>query len=81
MALVETDIALVDARDLSYSQVACVAILTWDVLITLSEEVCASVLRSCPIADNIVGRTHMAVSFDILLALLRRDHEDRAMIA
>ena len=28
-----------NSRNLSYSQVACVTILTWDVLIMLSEEV------------------------------------------
>ena len=29
----------VNSRNLSYSQVACVAILTWDVLIMFSQEV------------------------------------------
>lgn len=28
-----------NARDLSYSEVACVTVLTWDVLVMLSEEV------------------------------------------
>ena len=28
-----------NGRNLSYSEVACVAVLTWDVLVTLTEEV------------------------------------------
>lgn len=34
------------SRDLSYSAVACVTILTWDVLVMLSEEVRAPFCRS-----------------------------------
>lgn len=32
-------IETLNARNLSYSEVACVAVLTWDVLVTLTEEV------------------------------------------
>ncbi|PIL26452.1 hypothetical protein GSI_12210 [Ganoderma sinense ZZ0214-1] len=31
--------AIMNARNLSYSEVACVAVLTWDVLVTLTDEV------------------------------------------
>ena len=39
MALAGPNIEFSNARDLSYSEVSCVTILTWDVLIMLSEEV------------------------------------------
>ncbi|KAI0632598.1 hypothetical protein C8Q77DRAFT_1058926 [Trametes polyzona] len=37
--LLSDELVYTNARDLSYSEVACVTVLTWDVLIMLSEEV------------------------------------------
>lgn len=32
-------VAIINARNLSYSEVACVAVLTWDVFINFADEV------------------------------------------
>ena len=39
MVLSESFVSYARSRDLSYSEVACVTLLTWDVLVMLSEEV------------------------------------------
>ena len=36
----EDALTITNSKNLSYSEVACVTILTWDVIITLSDEVC-----------------------------------------
>ena len=54
-----------NSRDLSYSEVACVTVLTWDVLIMFSDEVRVMVLFPSKILTGSLDRASMEVNLPL----------------